>query len=118
VFLLGGVGWLVTSFVGRPVRQFADLRGEIIERSVLYANVSALEQESPDGSVKQIALPDDEIERLREAQGVRSPHDYRRERHDRAMVIVWAVREPRPALEPNAIEIPQRGAALLLAATL
>jgi len=70
VFLLGGVGWLVTSFVGRPVRQFVDLRGEVIQRSVLYGNVAALQQESPDGSVKQIDLSDEEIKRLREAEGV------------------------------------------------
>jgi hypothetical protein len=34
VFLLGGLGWLATSFVGRPFRQFFDLRGEVIQQSV------------------------------------------------------------------------------------
>jgi hypothetical protein len=70
VFLLGGVGWLVTSFVGRPVRQFVDLRGEIIQRSVLYGNVGAVEHESVDGSVKQIERSAEEVERLHEAIGV------------------------------------------------
>jgi hypothetical protein len=32
---------------------------------VLYGNVAALQQESPDGSVKQIDLSDEEIKRLR-----------------------------------------------------
>jgi hypothetical protein len=70
VFLLGGIGWLVASFVGRPVRHFVDLRGEVIQRSVLYGNVAALKQESPNGSIKQIDLSDEEIKRLREAEGV------------------------------------------------
>lgn len=53
VFALGGVGWLVASFVGRPYRQFFDLRGEAIHKSMLYDNVFALEKEFPDGSIEQ-----------------------------------------------------------------
>ena len=50
-FLLGGVGWLVISFVGGPVRQFFDLRRE----------------ENPDGSIEAVEISGGEIERLREA---------------------------------------------------
>jgi hypothetical protein len=67
VFALGGVGWLVTSFVGGPFRQFFDLRREIIHKSVLYANVSAVRRENADGSIGPMELADDEIKRLREA---------------------------------------------------
>jgi hypothetical protein len=71
VFALGGiVGWLVTSFVGRPFRQFFDLRSEVIHRSMLYANVAAIKKEVPDGSVKPVELPEHEIQRLHEAEGV------------------------------------------------
>jgi hypothetical protein len=70
VFALGGVGWLVTSFVGRPFRQFFDLRSEVIHRSVLYAKVAAVKKEFPDGSVESVDVPEDEIKRLREAVDV------------------------------------------------
>jgi hypothetical protein len=66
-FLLGGVGWLVISFVGGPFRQFFDLRREVIHKSVLYANVSAAEKENPDGSIEAVEISGGEIERLREA---------------------------------------------------
>jgi hypothetical protein len=68
VFALGGVGWLVVHFVGQPLRQFYNLRGEVIHRSVLYANVIAVQKEFPDGSVEQVDQPEDEIKRLREAE--------------------------------------------------
>jgi hypothetical protein len=29
VFALGGVGWIVTSFVGQPFRRFFDRRNEV-----------------------------------------------------------------------------------------
>ena len=61
---------MVASFVVRPVRQFVDLRGDVIHRSVLYNNVMALQKEFPDGSIAQIELSDDEIKRLSEAQSV------------------------------------------------
>ncbi len=71
VLLLGGAGWLVTSFLGRPFRQFFDLRGEVIHRSIVYGNVRAVRTEFPDGSVKAVDdLSDDEIKRLHEAINV------------------------------------------------
>ena len=70
VFALGGFGWLVAHFVGQPFRQFYNLRGEVIHRSVLYDNVSALQKEFPDGSVERVDQSDDEIKRLRETQDV------------------------------------------------
>jgi hypothetical protein len=70
VFALGGVGWLVTSFLGRPFREFFDLRGEVIHKSVLYANVIAAQHEGPDGTVISTGLSEGDLDRLREAQSV------------------------------------------------
>ena len=67
VFLLGGVGWVVTSFVGGPFRQFFDLRSEVIHKSVLYANVRAAEKQNLDGAAP-IELTELETERLHEAE--------------------------------------------------
>src|ERR1039458_176897 len=67
-FALGGVGWLATSFIGSPFRQFYDLRSEVIEKSILYANIRALaKQERPD-YVSHIELDGADLDRLREAQ--------------------------------------------------
>jgi hypothetical protein len=68
VFALGGVGWWVASFIGRPFREFFDLRRDVIHKCVLYANVMALEKESIDGSVEPVERTEYEIERLHEAQ--------------------------------------------------
>jgi hypothetical protein len=66
----GGVGWFATAFVGSPIRRFYDLRGEVIQRSVMYANVMAVQKEFPDGSVTPNELSEDETKRLREAVDV------------------------------------------------
>jgi hypothetical protein len=67
-FGLGGVGWLVTSFIGSPFRQFYDLRREVIQKSVLYANVRAsAKQDRPDYK-SHIELHVAEQDRLRKAQ--------------------------------------------------
>lgn len=63
-FALGGIGWLVTSFVGQPFRNFFDLRREVIHKSVFYNNVRAAETLTPE----QVDLEQDELERLGEAQ--------------------------------------------------
>jgi hypothetical protein len=67
---VGGIGWFATAFVGAPIRRFFDLRGEVIQRSVMYANVMAVQKEFPDDSVKPVDLSDDESKRLREAVDV------------------------------------------------
>ena len=67
VFLLGGVGWVVTSLVGGPFRQFFNLRGEVIHKSVLYANVRAAKEQSADRT-KAIELTDYQAKRLHEAE--------------------------------------------------
>lgn len=69
-FALGGLGWLVTSFVGSPIRRFYDLRGEIIHRSVLYGNVLAVEKEFPDETVEPNRISKDETKRLSDAVDV------------------------------------------------
>ena len=68
VFALGGVGWVVTSFVAQPFRHFFDLRNEVIHKSVLYDNVSAVQKVGANDEVEQVSLDGDELTRLREAQ--------------------------------------------------
>jgi hypothetical protein len=68
-FILGLVGaaiaWLLTEFVGRPFRQFFDLRRQVSSSLVLFGNVMARSNE--DGS-QLIELPKPEEARLMEAQ--------------------------------------------------
>src|SRR5262249_61017443 len=66
VLALGALGWFVTSFVGRPLRDFFDLRREVIHKSVLYDNVMGVERESPDGHVEQVEITANEFKRLQE----------------------------------------------------
>lgn len=68
VFALGGVGWVVTSFVGQPFRRFFDLRNEVIHKSVLYANVRAAQKANADGTLEQLNVSEEELARLREAE--------------------------------------------------
>ncbi|MGY4289151.1 hypothetical protein ACVWXO_008371 [Bradyrhizobium sp. LM2.7] len=63
-FVLGGIGWVVTSFVGQPFRNFFDLRREVIHKSVLYDNVRAAQT----ATAEQVDLGEDEQKRLGEAQ--------------------------------------------------
>ena len=70
VFALGGVGWFIASFAGRPFREFFDLRREVIQKSVVHDNVVAAQREGPDGSVRSIEMAAGELERLREAERV------------------------------------------------
>jgi hypothetical protein len=65
---VGGVGWIVTSFVGQPFRRFFDLRNEVIHKSVLYANVRAAQQAHVDGTTEPRSLDTEELGRLREAE--------------------------------------------------
>jgi hypothetical protein len=67
-FALGGVGWVATSFIGSPFRQFYDLRSEVIQKSVLYANVRAsAKQDRPDYK-SLVEVDDADLDRLRKAQ--------------------------------------------------
>jgi hypothetical protein len=68
VLALGALGWFATYFVGRPIRDFYDLRREVIHKSVLYANVAAAVREFPDGSVEHVEISEEEMKRLQEAQ--------------------------------------------------
>ena len=70
VLALGALGWFVTSFLGRPIRDFYDLHREVIHKSLLYANVTAAVRESPDGSIGSVEISEDELRRLQEAQNV------------------------------------------------
>ncbi|MBI4275508.1 MAG: hypothetical protein HY659_12505 [Rhizobiales bacterium] len=69
-------GWIAMEFVGRPVRKFFDLRGEVIRRMTQFANVRARQKEVRDdvgatsGNVELLDLSDKENARLEEAQSV------------------------------------------------
>jgi hypothetical protein len=66
---LGSIGWLVTSFFGRPYMQFHELRSDVIQKSVLYDNVSAAaKQRESDGYLSHVELTEAEEGRLRKAQ--------------------------------------------------
>jgi hypothetical protein len=68
VLALGALGWFVTYFVDRPIRDFYDLRREVIHKSLLYANVTATVSEFPDGTVEQVEISEEEMKRVQEAQ--------------------------------------------------
>ena len=69
VFLLGGVGWGVTSFGGGPFRRFFDLRSEVIHKAVLYANVAASYHEEAGSLVRRpVEISEGDRARLREAE--------------------------------------------------
>ncbi len=40
-FFAAAFDWVVLEFVGRPLRRFYDLRGEVIRRLTEFANVGA-----------------------------------------------------------------------------
>jgi hypothetical protein len=71
-FLLGAVGavlaWMVTEFLGRPFRQFFDLRRETTRKMVEYANVTARAKMDETGSSISIPITSTEEERLLEAE--------------------------------------------------
>jgi hypothetical protein len=70
-FLLGAIGaalaWVLTEFLGRPFRQFFDLRREVSSSLVQFANVRARSQGDGDNRTL-IELAPPEEERLMEAQ--------------------------------------------------
>lgn len=73
-FLAAALGWVVLEFVGRPLRKFFDLRGEIIRRLIEFANIRARWKlvEDSSGAVSaeatEISLSEAEIARLEDAK--------------------------------------------------
>jgi hypothetical protein len=65
---LGCIGWLVTSFFARPYMQFRELRSDVIQKSVLYDNVSAAAKQHVSGYRSHEELTEPELDRLRKAQ--------------------------------------------------
>jgi hypothetical protein len=65
-------GWLLLEFVGRPLRKFYDLRGEIISQLVQYANLRAhykvIYEHGEEATFEEANLSEDEIRRLDTAQ--------------------------------------------------
>jgi hypothetical protein len=66
--LAGMIGWAGSSFVGKPLRSFFDLRGEIIQRIIEFANVRA--RYNVDEEEVDPPLSADEIARLDEKKRV------------------------------------------------
>jgi hypothetical protein len=68
--ILGAIGWLMIEFAGRPIRRFFDLRGEVIRRMALYADIRKLIIQSEGGEVDTPVVPEAIGARAREAEGV------------------------------------------------
>ena len=68
--LLGGGTWVITNFVGSPIRKFFDLRGEVIRRLIEFGNVGASRNEAGPGMVELIDISYEQRARLHQAQMV------------------------------------------------
>ncbi len=70
-FIIGLIGaalaWLFTEFIGRPFRQFFDMRRQVGSNLVVFANVMARAKWDGDQR-KPLDIPKSEDERLTEAQ--------------------------------------------------
>jgi hypothetical protein len=67
------VGWVVASFIGAPIRKFFDLRAEVLQKEIEFANVPARLKETARGSQEYVPnenFSSDYEERLDEAQHV------------------------------------------------
>jgi hypothetical protein len=71
-FLIGVLGWFVSSFFGGPLRKFFDLRGEVVRQMARFANVPARWRELPDDMLERVepAPSKEDEERLNEAKKV------------------------------------------------
>jgi hypothetical protein len=69
----GAMGWFGTAFLGRPIRHFFDLRGEVTRRWTQCANVRARWKEDPSKiwqTVEEPGFTEADAKRLEEAEGV------------------------------------------------
>jgi hypothetical protein len=72
-FSAGAIAWVVLEFVGRPLRKFYDLRGEVIHVLAQTANVPAAAREirndvgEASGQIETCVLTEQEKSDLREA---------------------------------------------------
>jgi hypothetical protein len=69
----GAMGWFGTAFLGRPIRHFFDLRGEVIRRWTQCANVRARWKEDPSKTWQTVEEPgftEADAKRLEEAEGI------------------------------------------------
>ena len=70
----GAMGWFGTAFLGRPIRHFFDLRGEVIRRWTQCANVlRARWREDPSKTwqiVEEPGFTEADAKRLEEAEGI------------------------------------------------
>jgi hypothetical protein len=71
---LAAAGWFALEFLGRPIRKFFDLRGEVIRTMTVFANVRARWKEVRDdvgassGDAEVLVLSYEEIGRLNDAK--------------------------------------------------
>jgi hypothetical protein len=69
-FAAAAIAWVTLEFVGRPLRKFYDLRGEIIYRLAKIANVRSIKaptEQSPSGVTNQERLSVAELAALADA---------------------------------------------------
>ena len=69
----GAMGWFGTAFLGRPIRHFFDLRGEVIRRWTQCTNVRARWREDPSKTWQTVEEPgftEADAKRLEEAEGI------------------------------------------------
>jgi hypothetical protein len=72
-FAAGVIGWLVLEFVGRPFRNFFDLRGEVIRTLTEFANLKARWKPARDdsgaesGDMEEMDMSQTELLRLTKA---------------------------------------------------
>jgi hypothetical protein len=66
--------WIMLEFVGRPIRKFFDIRGEIIRKLVEFANVSAkfkaIRDKESGENLEVIDLTQYQLDRLAQAEQV------------------------------------------------
>jgi hypothetical protein len=69
-FVVAVIGWFLTEFIGRPIRRFIDLRGEVIQHMTQFGNVPArwIERRDEAGQIDELELSERDAARLEQAQ--------------------------------------------------
>jgi hypothetical protein len=75
-FAVAAFAWIILEFIGRPLRRFFDLRGEVLRQLTMFANVFPLYKDIPDdsgaisGNMEVLDVPQAEIDRTHEAERI------------------------------------------------
>lgn len=99
-FLAGAFAWVLLEFVGRPLRNFFDLRAEIIQKLVEFGNVRArfkVARRESEGVYEAVQADSDvtdaELTRLEEAEkSFRNLAARMRAFSDNETFALWAIR--------------------------